>query len=384
VKPPQWIAWSKTVRWGALLPACCAILSLALIARAEAHSTSTTYLTAIAGDDAHEVRATWDIPVADFHWILDLDADGNGRITWSEIDSRREDVFTLARAHLAVDRGASACDILPRDVLLTQHAGEPHLSLDFQARCATEGPLTLSAGLFFDTNPTQRTLIDVTTPSGAFTSILSPGEPRWHEPAAPSSVATFQTFVGQGIWHVWIGYDHLAFLVLLLLPGVLKSTREGWRGAGAFRESAGDLVRIITAFTLAHSMTLALSATGTVEIPVRPIEIAIAASIVVAGVLNLFAGAARTRLALAFGFGLVHGFGFANALSEIGTSSARLIPTLAGFNAGVELAQLAVAAAVLPLLYRARHSSFYAGRFMPLASLCAAMAGAAWLVARTG
>jgi hypothetical protein len=112
------------------------------------------------------------------------------------------------------------------------------------------------------------------------------------------------------------------------------------------------------------------------------VEVAIAASIVIAGLLNLMPGANRWRLSLAFGFGLVHGFGFANALAELGTSGARLVPTLAGFNIGVELAQLTIVALLLPLLLRARSSSFYAGRFMPAASLVTALAGAAWLAAR--
>jgi hypothetical protein len=195
---------------------------------------------------------------------------------------------------------------------------------------------------------------------------------------------TFGTFVGQGLWHVWIGYDHLAFLLLLLLPGVLRSSGGGWQGTRNVRETARDLLRIITAFTLAHSVTLALAATGTVRVPVRPVEMAIALSIVIAGLLNLFPRAARARLALAFGFGLIHGFGFANALAELGSTGARLVPTLAGFNIGVELAQISLVVLVLPALLRARHSGFYAWRFMPAASLAAAMAGAAWLAARAG
>ena len=349
---------------------------------AEAHFTSTSYLTAdtTQPDDA---RITWDVSAADLHWSLGLDPDGNGTITWNEIQSRRDDLAAFAASHLHVSRGGQACDTRFADLLLTEHAGEPHLSLDFRARCAKAGALSLSGTLFFDTNTTQRTLVGAVTPAGEFTSILSPDSPNWTEPAAPSVLGTFATFVGQGLWHVWIGYDHLAFLLLLLLPGVLRTVGvSGWQPVPTFRETARDLFRIITAFTLAHSVTLALAATGTVTIPVRPVEVAIAASIVIAGLLNLFPRAARARLALAFGFGLVHGFGFANALAELGAHGARLIPTLAGFNVGVELAQLSLVLLVLPFLFRARTSSFYAWRFMPAASLVAAMAGAAWLVAR--
>jgi HupE / UreJ protein len=348
---------------------------------AQAHFTSTSYLTA-ADSATGEARITWDVSAADLHWSLGLDPDGNGIITWAEVEARRDDIAALARAHLTVARGGEPCTTPFADVLVTSHAQEPHLSLDFRAQCGRSGPLSLRADLFFDTNTTQRTLINVTTRAGQFTSILSPDSPTWVEPPAPSMLATFLTFVGQGVWHVWIGYDHLAFLLLLLLPGVLRAVGAGWQAAPSFRETARDLLRIITAFTLAHSLTLALAATGTVNIPVRPVEVAIAASIVIAGLLNLFPAAARARLALAFGFGLIHGFGFANALAELGARGARLVPALAGFNLGVELAQLALVVLVLPWLFRARTSSFYAWRFMPAASLVAAMAGAAWLVAR--
>jgi HupE/UreJ protein len=363
-----------------------AALLLGATTKADAHFTSTSYLSA---DSSHadaedgDVHITWDVSAADLHWSLFLDANGDGSITWEEIEAKRDEIASLAQWHLQVARGGRSCDTQFEDLLLTTHAQEPHLSLDFRAHCKRQGALTLSGTLFFDTNTTQRTLLGAKTPGGEFTSILSPDSPRWTEPPAPSMAATFATFVGQGLCHVWIGYDHLAFLLLLLLPGVLRAVSAGgWQAVPTFRETARDLFRIITAFTLAHSLTLALAATGTVSIPVRPVEVAIAASIVIAGILNLFPGAARARLGLAFGFGLVHGFGFANALAELGARGARLVPTLAGFNTGVELAQLSLVLLVLPFLFRARKSAFYAWRFMPAASLGAAMAGAAWLVAR--
>ncbi len=360
-------------------------LVLTIANRAEAHATSTSYL--IAKDTGNEVNLTWDIAVADVHWPLGLDTDGNGDITWQEIGQQRDQIAALVIDHLTITRASTTCPAALTDLQIAEHADEPHLSLALNVQCpkaARAAPLQIEATLFFDQDTTQRTLIDVSTPAGAFTSILSPTAPTWSEPKAPSPLTTFVTFTGQGLWHVWIGYDHLAFLLLLLLPGVLKNKGSDWRATSTLRETAADLLRIITAFTLAHSITLALAATETVQVPVRPIEIAIALSIVVAGLLNLFPAAARARLALAFGFGLIHGFGFANALTELGTQGARLIPTLAGFNVGVELAQISLVAVVLPLLLKARNSVFYAWRFMPAASLAAAMAGAAWLAARVG
>lgn len=143
-----------------------------------------------------------------------------------------------------------------------------------------------------------------------------------------------------------------------------------------------DLAWIVTAFTIAHSITLGLAVTGTVQLPVQPIELAIAGSIVVAGVLNLFPRAARWRLGLAFGFGLVHGFGFANALREIGGDGARLAPMLGGFNLGVEGRQLLIVAVALPVLWLLARSPRYAGRIMPGLSLATALTGAIWFAGR--
>jgi hypothetical protein len=139
---------------------------------------------------------------------------------------------------------------------------------------------------------------------------------------------------------------------------------------------------IITAFTIAHSITLALAVTGTVKVPMQPIEVAIAASIAVAGGLNLLPKLSRLRLPLAFGFGFVHGFGFANALSEIDAAGSALLPLLAGFNVGVELAQLGIVALVLPVIYSMRTTRWYARGLLPLGSCALGMAGIVWLIQR--
>jgi hypothetical protein len=119
-----------------------------------------------------------------------------------------------------------------------------------------------------------------------------------------------------------------------------------------------------------------------VRLPTQPIEVAIAASIAVAGGINLLPKLSRLRLPLAFGFGFVHGFGFANALSEIDAGGTTLLPLLAGFNIGVEIAQLAIVALVLPAIYLARGTRWYAGGVMPLGSCALGAAGIVWLLQR--
>jgi hypothetical protein len=173
-------------------------------------------------------------------------------------------------------------------------------------------------------------------------------------------------FVELGIKHILTGYDHLLFLVALL-----ATARGVW-----------SVVRIVTAFTLAHSITLSLAALGIVTVPDRIIEPLIAATIVWVALENVFAAEPdRNRWIWSFGFGLVHGLGFASVLGELGLKGAALIRGLVGFNLGVEIGQLLFVAVFLPvlmLLTRGRGA-----RLTPrIASLAVAMIGTYWLVER--
>jgi hypothetical protein len=360
-----------------------AVLALAVAGAAYAHDTSTSYLHVESTENAAPVRIRWDLAVSDLQWQLDLDADGDSRIVWSEVEAAREALVRLAASSVEIARGGEPCRLAPGDLALARHGDGIFASLAFEAACARAGLLGVSTNLFFG-NAAHRTLLDVATSQRRLSSVLSPSSPRWLEPAAPTVAATLARFLKEGVIHVLIGYDHIAFLLLLLLPSVLRGARAGWQPAANGREVARDLVKIVTAFTVAHSVTLGLAATGTVNMPVQPIEIAIAASIVIAGLMNLFPAASQWRLSLAFGFGLMHGFGFANALGEIGAEGFGLAPMLAGFNLGVEVAQLAIVAVTLPLLLWMRRSPLYAMRLMPALSLATAMTGATWLVDRLG
>ena len=173
-------------------------------------------------------------------------------------------------------------------------------------------------------------------------------------------------FVRLGVEHILTGYDHLLFLVALL-----ATARGVW-----------SVVRIVTAFTLAHSVTLSIGALGIVTIPDRIIEPLIAATIVWVALENLFAAEPdRRRWIWSFGFGLVHGFGFASALGELGLKGATLVRGLVGFNVGVEIGQLIFVAVFLPAqmwLSRGRGA-----RLTPrIASLAVAVIGTYWLVER--
>ncbi|HET7114775.1 MAG TPA: HupE/UreJ family protein [Pyrinomonadaceae bacterium] len=176
-------------------------------------------------------------------------------------------------------------------------------------------------------------------------------------------------FLVLGVEHILTGYDHLAFLLALLLAG------------GSLLNNA----KIITSFTVAHSLTLALATLGVIAIPAAIVEPVIAASIVFVGLENLFARRVAARWLVTFVFGLVHGLGFASALRELGIGGlgARAAVPLLSFNLGVELAQVAIAAGVLPLVWRLEQRPTFALRHVPALSLLITLAGVYWLLTRT-
>ncbi|MGH8250769.1 MAG: HupE/UreJ family protein [Steroidobacteraceae bacterium] len=357
------------------------LLSLLACGVAHAHANGSSFLRIASGDGGSPLSGTWDIATADLALPLELDANGDGALTAGEIDARRDAITRFALQRLVIGRGGENCRLSPGALTTRRRGPEEYVSFRWSGDCPSGGTVEVATSLFFG-SVGYSALLDVRTTAGRYPAALSFNDPAWTEPAAVSIFATLLRFLREGVRHVLIGYDHVVFLLLLLLPSVLRGSASGWTMLESRRMVVLDLLKIVTAFTLAHSVTLALAASGAVTLPVRPVEVAIAASIVVAGLLNLIPAAAPLRLPLAFGFGCIHGFGFANALREIDAEGMRLLPLLFGFNVGVEVAQLLIVAATLPLLWLARRSSRYAKRVMPALSVSAAMIGAFWLAGR--
>ncbi len=202
--------------------------------------------------------------------------------------------------------------------------------------------------------------------AGAGASAVAAGATR-----EPTEAPTFWGFLTLGVEHIWTGYDHLLFLFALLV--VCRTFRS--------------IVAIITCFTLAHSLTLALATLDLINLPSRFVEPAIAASIIFVGVENLFRRGEepKGRWALTFAFGLIHGFGFASVLKELGVGRGGqgLAMPLFTFNAGVEIGQVVVAAIVLPVVWRLRKNEKFLRIGVPLLSAVVAVAGLYWFLERT-
>jgi hypothetical protein len=334
----------------ALLFGCLATVACA----AHAHESSLAYL--VLDVDGPRVAGHWDVAVRDLEDALRIDANGDYRITWGEIEAGRPRVLDYAheRIHLVAD-GRDCATSFANDSL-DRHGSTTFAVVRVEATCDRPiSSLEVDYRPLLDVDATHRVLLEVSAADWTTTSVLSSRVP--HETFAmrdQSRLQSLRHFIVEGVVHIWHGYDHLAFLGLLLLPAVLR--RSSARSPDRPAAVVWRIARIVTAFTVAHSVTLCLSALGFIDLPSAPVEAAIAASIVVAGLLSLLPRAAALGTPLAFGFGLVHGLGFASALGGLGASG-RLV-SLAGFNIGVELGQLAVVAAALPFLFAVRRIDF--------------------------
>lgn len=196
--------------------------------------------------------------------------------------------------------------------------------------------------------------------------------------------STIGLFTKEGVRHIWEGADHLLFLLTLLLPGLMLTIRvpdaTGFQPSKLAAEKFA--LKVITAFTLAHSITLACSVFGWVSLPDKLIESLIALSIMVSALLNLQKRFHISHWKLAFLFGLIHGMGFANGLKELGLSSNYFLETLFAFNLGVELGQLsAVVLVALPVLLLVREAASKQ-RLLKYGSIGVLLTSMVWLAQR--
>ncbi|WP_432719570.1 HupE/UreJ family protein [Jeongeupia wiesaeckerbachi] len=335
-------------RWIGLLLGCCLLLLPPL---ALAHKPSDSYLTLTV--QGQTVQGRWDIALRDLDNALLLDADGNGQLTWGEIKVRERDIGSYALARLALSAGGQACGLQPRDMLIDHHTDGAYAVLMFNARCA-QPPTGLGIGyrLFADLDTLHKGLVQVVNDGAIATAILGLEHPEEVlELQGKSLLSVLGDFMLEGVWHIWRGVDHALFLIALLLPASWVASGRGWQPVGSVRPVLVELLRIVTAFTAAHAITLSLATFKLISLPGAVVEIGIAITILLTALNNLYPVVQRRLWLVAFVFGLIHGFGFANVLVGMALPPAHLAVALAGFNIGIECGQLALVLLVLPVLY---------------------------------
>jgi hypothetical protein len=411
-------------RTAMLWQAACLILACLLTAPAQAHKASDAYLQLSRQGDLLALR--WDVALRDLDSALALDANGDGQLTWGELKARRADIeaHLLGRLRLQPLGANQACAlrVLPSEAPLERRIDGSYFVLKLSGPCALpQGQLGLRYRLLADIDPTHRGLLQVAgqrgqvwslDPTGRELSVRVPDAAQVaqgpshilraaYTPTLPTLPMTpapnqagdtadapsgFTAMVRDGVHHILIGTDHVLFLLCLLLPAVLRPSadprqRPSEPVAGPAQALRPVLITVST-FTLAHSLTLALAALGVVQPSPRLIEPAIALTIALAAFDNIRPILRGQRHAFTFGFGLVHGFGFAGVLRELDLPTEGFVKALLGFNLGVEIGQLLIVLPALAVLMLLRRQAAYPRRLMPLGSALAIVVALGWFVER--
>jgi hydrogenase/urease accessory protein HupE len=297
-----------------------------------------------------------------------LDVDRDGELSSGEIESGRGELSGWLRRGVDVRVSGEPCDGVLEGATLTEQDG---VELAAVYRCSRPAmAFSVRLGLLAELSLGHRHLLTATSPLQTVHTVLFEAQPQV-ELAGPSTVAgdvgsIAPAMLRLGIEHILTGYDHLLFLLALVLVG------------GSLRSVLG----VVTAFTLAHSVTLAVAALGIWTPRPTLVEPAIALSIAYVGIENCVAPDIRRRWRLTFLFGLVHGFGFAGALREVALSAVQLPVALASFNIGVEAGQLAVLAVVLPWISWLGGRRWFAGGGLQATSIAISAIGLCWFVVR--
>ena len=343
------------------------------------HNPDTSYARVEIQPTQVRTRLTYD--VFTLLTIVPLDDNQDGQVSRAELDRHAPAIqqFLLEHIGLAISAEDNAADLgEPAGFVWPPDTGEAIPQRDYHAatglihfdfvRPIVETPEEVAIAFgFFETFNDRHTVLGVFAIQGdEYEVTFSAHEPdfTYDTSVRPSMTARLWRFFKLGVEHIFLGYDHICFLIALIV-------------VSRFR----DLVKIVTSFTIAHSITLILAALEVLSLPARLVETCIAATIVYVAIENLWIKEAKHRWWLTFAFGLIHGFGFAGVLREMGLPTTGLVRCLLSFNVGVEAGQLAIAAALTPLAFglaKWRHGR----RVIVAISLVLAAFGAAWFVER--
>lgn len=375
-------------RWHHLAQALLLVLAACGFAPwAHAHKASDAYLMLVDGGPPATAPGTLGLQLSlalkDLDAAIDtLDADNDRQLRWAEIKAAQPAIARWAGEGIRLRCAGSAMAPTWAMQSLEQRSDGVYVRLGASMACAPAAGLTLDYQLMKDIDATHRLLISGTLQGRPVAAVVAPqpgrsamalragtagGAATAQVPAAggQSGWATLANFFAEGVHHIVTGYDHLAFLLALLLPIVLRPRAPGPSPAAradgdakARRPGLAALVLTVTGFTIGHSCTLVLASLGLIAASPAWVEPAIAITIAISAALNLYPLRWLRGDALALGFGLVHGLGFSGVMAEAGVTGPLLVWALAGFNLGVEAGQLACVlawCAVHLLLVRWRH-----------------------------
>lgn len=360
-----------------------------------AHAPDQSYTFLTVGEA--QVTGRFEIAVADLNRALGTDLPVDGLVTSEMLAPLSEQIVDYYTAHAGMAPDGQVAPLTFHELELTEIPLGQYVVLPFTIEHAPSEDVYIPEHIDVDyrvllePGSDHRGLLVVETDwrTSTFKNesnvrlVFAPGSTSQRLDLTDGSM--FSGFLGMvelGTHHILIGLDHILFLVALLLPSVLLRRGARWAAAAAFKPAFMQMVKIVTVFTLAHSVTLSLAALDVISLPSRFVEAAIAMSIAIAA-LDIVVPIFKDRIAwVVFAFGLFHGMGFASVLGDIGIPSSFVPVSLLAFNIGVEIGQIAVVAGVFPVLFALRRVQLYPRYALPAAACGLILISGYWFTER--
>lgn len=360
------------------------LIALLLQNDTSAHTPSETYLSVQV--DGTNLIARWDVALRDLHQGMGLDAARVSSIPAEELQQREEALALDVAAGFVVRANSNIVNLAVTDYTTLPLNDVQYARLIFAGAGDAKRieSVDINAAAVFRVDTNMHGLLRVE--HGERVEAVAFNQ---HAPAHTFQLAgndgrleRWMTFILEGVWHIWIGFDHILFLMALLLPAVLKREKREWRGVESLKPAFMNVLKIVTAFTVAHSVTLTLAALDLINLPTRFVESVIALSVAVAAANNVWPVMQGKNWVMAGGFGLIHGFGFASVLGDFGLAKTNLASALVGFNIGVELGQMVIVALFLPWAFALRGTSFYRKLIFTAGSMLITVLALFWMLER--
>lgn len=351
----------------------------------QAHEASTAYLNLTKNDSGSATgavyNAEYELSLRDLALLVDIDPNGDQQVSWAEVRSQQPLIEQLVSSKVKLDNAAQTCQIASFEPLaINTRGGFNYLYTNFTLNC--EQPIdSLDYQILAGIDANHRLILtqaDAATPL----QVLAVGKTSLGSEASTGLLSMATNFLKSGIHHLLIGWDHLLFLFVLLIPAVYMRKQKQLVAVSNPKAALLEVFWIATSFTLAHSITLSLAALKIVSIPAWFIESVIALSIAFAALNNLVPMLRVRAIYLAFFFGLIHGFGFANVLVDLPLTTSARVLALLSFNVGIELGQLVFIAVVFPIALLLRHTQFYKYIIFYIGSLISILVALWWFFER--
>ena len=361
-----------------------------------AHSVGESYVWLNVEEDRFSGRV--EINLDDIREKLGIDvprtAKGGADDRKSVLDANRETILNYVEEHFQITSEGERVPVEYAETRIRDLTAEEgnYVRYDYVTpQGVVPDSITIRNSLFCEGDPLHRSLVCIEKNEksgqefeGEFVAMVFGS----HNPEQELDLTNIESllrprdFVWQGVLHIWIGTDHILFIIALLLPAVLVRSEGEWKPVSNFKQAFFSILKIVTIFTVAHSITLSLAALGLIDLQSRLVESVIALSIILVAVNTIRPKFNDKTWLIIFGFGLFHGMGFASVMSDLPFRMIHLVKVLIGFNVGVELGQLAIVAVVFPIIFLLRKSEWYQSVVLTGGSTVIGVIASIWFVER--